>query len=38
MDAINNNNKCFPSNISYLSYTVLTIFPVNKGYPTHDHV
>ena len=36
MDAINNNNKIFSCDISYYSYTVITIFPMNRGHPTHD--
>ena len=30
------NDKIFSCNISYYSYTVITIFPMNKGHPTHD--
>ena len=30
------NDKIFPCNISYYSYTVITIFPMNRGHPTHD--
>ena len=39
MDAINSaitNDKIFSCNISYYSYTVITIFPMNRGHPTHD--
>ena len=34
--AIITNNKIFSCNISYYSYTVITIFPMNRGHPTHD--
>ena len=30
------NDKIFSCNISYYSYTVITIFPMNRGHPTHD--
>ena len=30
------NNKTFSCNISYYCYTVITIFPMNRGHPTHD--
>ena len=29
------NNKLFSCNISYYSYTVITIFSMNRGHPTH---
>ena len=30
------NDKQFSCNISYYSYTVITIFPMNRGHLTHD--
>ena len=30
------NDKIFSCNISYYSYTVITIFPMNRRHPTHD--
>ena len=33
---IKTNDKIFSCNISYYSYTVITIFPMNRGQPTHD--
>ena len=30
------NDKIFSCNISYYSCTVITIFPMNRGHPTHD--
>ena len=30
------NDKIFSCNISYYSYAVITIFPMNRGHPTHD--
>ena len=39
MDAINSaitNDKIFSCNICYYSYTVITIFLMNRGHPTHD--
>ena len=30
------NDKIFSCNISYYSYTVITICPMNRGRPTHD--
>ena len=30
------NDKIFSCNIIYYSYTVITIFPMNGGHPTHD--
>ena len=30
------NDKILSCNISYYSYTVITIFPMNSGHPTHD--
>ena len=29
------NHKIFSCNISSYSYTVITIFPMNRGHPTH---
>ena len=30
------NDKIFSCNIIHYSYTVITIFPINRGHPTHD--